>query len=86
LLLYSVRSRDKTFQGEADIINRMLCVSTVVTTCPNAALRTDSERYNKSFRNNGDIRACIHFAPNAGTFIRSHRICDGYICDGSPED
>ena len=73
---------DKIFQGEPDIINCTLCVSTVVTACPNAALRTDSERYNKSFRNNGDISACIHLAPSAGTFIRSHRICDGYICDG----
>ena len=74
---------DKAFQGEPDIINRTLCVSTVVTACPNVALRSDSERYNKSFRNNGDISACIHFAPNAGTFIRGHRIYDGYICDGS---
>ena len=29
---------DKAFQGEPDIINRTLCVSTVVTACPNAAL------------------------------------------------
>ena len=82
-LEYSVRREDKTFQCEPDIVNRTLCVSTVVTACPNAALRTDSERRNKSFRNNGDIGACIHLAPNAGTFIRSHRICDGHICDGS---
>jgi hypothetical protein len=74
---------DNTFQGEPNIINRTLCVSTVVTACPNAALSTDSERYNKPFRNNGDISARIHLAPNAGTFIRSHRICDGYVCDGS---
>jgi len=74
---------DKTFQDEPNIINRTLCVSTVVTACPNAALRTDSERYNKPFRNNGDISARIHLAPKAGTFIRCHRICDGYVCDGS---
>ena len=29
---------DKTFQDEPDIINGTLCVSTVVTACPNAAL------------------------------------------------
>ena len=34
---------DKTFQGEPNIINRTLRVSTVVSACPNAALWTDSE-------------------------------------------
>ena len=74
---------DKTFQGEPNIINRTLRVITVVSAFPNASLRTDSERYNKSFRNNGDISARIHLAPKAGTFIRCHRICDGYVYDGS---
>ena len=69
---------------EPDIINRTLFVSTVVTACPNAALQAlIPSGSNKSFRNNGDISACIHFAPNAGTLTRSRRICDGYICDGS---
>jgi len=74
---------DKTFQGQPNIINRTLHVSTVVSARPNAALRTDSERYNKPFRNNGDISARIHLAPKVGTFIYCHRICDGYVCDGS---
>ena len=74
---------DKSFQGQPNIINRTLHVSTVVSACPNAALRTDSERYNKPFRNNGDISARVHLAPKVGTFICCHRICDGYVCDGS---
>jgi len=74
---------DKTFQGEPNIINRTLRVSTVVSACPNAALWTDSERYHKPFRDNGDISARIQLAPKIGTFICCHRICDGYVCDGS---
>ncbi len=74
---------DKTFQGEPNIINRTLRVSTVVSACPNATLWTDSERYHKPFRDNGDIGARIHLAPKDGTFICCHRICDGYVCDGS---
>ena len=74
---------DKTFQGQPNIINRTLHVSTVVSACPNAALRTDSERHNNPFRNHGDISACIHLASKDESLICCHWICDGYVCDGS---
>ncbi len=77
------RREDKTLQGEPNIINRTLCVSTVVSACPNSALRTDSERYNKPFRNNGDISARVHLAPEDENLNCGYWICNGYICDGS---